>query len=146
MGHTRIANKILVGKPQQKRLRGRPKHWWEDNIRIDIRDIWEIVEWVHLVEDGNQWLALMSTVMSLLVPYKVVSVLILLIGSFSRRTLLYGDSFLKQTPLLSYTHAIQWNILVVQDMFARQFGMFTVLKKAVGNIVLLRLVDFHLSC
>jgi hypothetical protein len=34
------AYNILVGKPEGKRPLGRPKHRWEDNIRIDLREIW----------------------------------------------------------------------------------------------------------
>jgi hypothetical protein len=31
--------KILVGKPEGKRPLGRPWHRWNDNIRLDIREI-----------------------------------------------------------------------------------------------------------
>jgi hypothetical protein len=35
---------ILVGKPERKRLLGRPRHKWKDNIRMDLREIvWEVV-------------------------------------------------------------------------------------------------------
>jgi hypothetical protein len=34
--------KILVGEPEGKRPRGRPRHMWEDNIRMDLREVgWE---------------------------------------------------------------------------------------------------------
>jgi hypothetical protein len=34
--------KILFRKPKGKRLLGRPRYWWEDNIRMDLREIgWE---------------------------------------------------------------------------------------------------------
>jgi hypothetical protein len=29
--------KILVGKPEGKRPLGRPRHRWEDNIKMDLR-------------------------------------------------------------------------------------------------------------
>jgi hypothetical protein len=42
-------HKILVGKPEGKRSCGRPMHRWEDNIRMDLREIgWEVVGWIHL--------------------------------------------------------------------------------------------------
>jgi hypothetical protein len=39
MGEMRKAYKILVRKPKGTRPLGRPKHRWEDNIRMDLRDI-----------------------------------------------------------------------------------------------------------
>jgi hypothetical protein len=39
MGAKRIAYRILVGKPEGKRPLGRPRRRWEDNIRIDLREI-----------------------------------------------------------------------------------------------------------
>jgi hypothetical protein len=51
MGGMINAYNILVGKHERKRPLGRPRHRWEDNIRIDIREIkWEIVDWMHLAE------------------------------------------------------------------------------------------------
>jgi hypothetical protein len=61
--------KILVGKPEGKRPLGRPRHRWEDNIKMDLREIeWEGVEWIHMVQDREQWCALVNTVMKLRVP------------------------------------------------------------------------------
>jgi hypothetical protein len=37
MGEMRNAYKILVGKPDGKRSLGRPRHRWEDNIKMDLR-------------------------------------------------------------------------------------------------------------
>jgi hypothetical protein len=62
----RNAYKILVGKPEGKMPLGRRRLRWEDNIRIDLRDImWEAVDWMDLVQDGDQWRALVSMVMNL---------------------------------------------------------------------------------
>jgi len=39
------AFKILVGIPERKRPFGRPKRKWEDNIRMDVREVeWEVVD------------------------------------------------------------------------------------------------------
>jgi hypothetical protein len=39
MGKVRGAYNILVGKPEGKRPIGRPRHRWEDNIKMDLR-VW----------------------------------------------------------------------------------------------------------
>jgi hypothetical protein len=45
----RNAYKIVVGKPERKRSLGKPRRRWEDNIRMDLREIgWEGVDWIHL--------------------------------------------------------------------------------------------------
>jgi hypothetical protein len=38
-GAKRNAYRILVGKPEGRRLLGRPRHRWEDNIKMDLREI-----------------------------------------------------------------------------------------------------------
>jgi hypothetical protein len=44
-----------MGKSEWKRQFGRPRCRWEDNIRIDLREIrWEVVDWIHLVQDRDQ--------------------------------------------------------------------------------------------
>jgi hypothetical protein len=66
MGTMRNEYKILVGKPEGKRPLGSPRRRWEDNIRIDVREIgWEVVDWIHLAQDSDQWRA---TVMNLRIP------------------------------------------------------------------------------
>jgi hypothetical protein len=39
MGEERKLYKVLVGKPEGKRLLGRQRRRWEDAIRMDLRDI-----------------------------------------------------------------------------------------------------------
>jgi len=49
MGEMRNACKILVRKPEGWRPLGRPRHRWEDNVRMYLREIgWENVDWMHL--------------------------------------------------------------------------------------------------
>jgi hypothetical protein len=57
---------ILVGKPEGKRPLGRPRSRWEDNIRIDLREMgWEGVDWMNVTQDRDQWWILVNTVMNL---------------------------------------------------------------------------------
>jgi hypothetical protein len=69
MGDKRNAYRILVGKPEGKRPLGRPRHRWEDNIRMNHREIgWGGMDWIHLAQDRGQWRPLVNTVMNLRVP------------------------------------------------------------------------------
>jgi hypothetical protein len=48
----RNAYNISLGKPEGKRPLGRPRHRWEDNIRMDLRGIvWEGVDWIYLYQE-----------------------------------------------------------------------------------------------
>jgi len=57
----------LVRKAEGKRPLRRPRCRWED-IRMGRREITEGVDWIHLAEDRDQWLAVVNTVMNLRVP------------------------------------------------------------------------------
>jgi hypothetical protein len=49
----RNAHKILVRKPEGMRPFRRPRHRWEDNIRMDLRKLgWEVVDWMHMAQEG----------------------------------------------------------------------------------------------
>jgi hypothetical protein len=66
IGEMRNAYKILVTKPEGTRPLRRPKSRREDNIRIDLREIWwESMEWIHLAQNRDQRHALVNTVMNL---------------------------------------------------------------------------------
>jgi hypothetical protein len=54
---------------KEKRPLRRPRRRWEDNIKMDLREIgWEVVDWLHLAQDRDQWHALVNTVMNLRLP------------------------------------------------------------------------------
>jgi hypothetical protein len=69
MGEGRSIYRVLVGRPGGKRPLGRPRRRWEDNIKMDLREI-EIdgANWILLAQDRVQWMACVSTVMNLRVP------------------------------------------------------------------------------
>jgi hypothetical protein len=68
-GEKRNACRILVGKPEGKRSLGRPRRMWEDNIRMDLREIgWGGMNWIDMAQDRDQWSALVNTVINLQVP------------------------------------------------------------------------------
>jgi len=39
MGERRGIFRVLVGKPEGKRPLGRPRHRWEDNIKMDLQEV-----------------------------------------------------------------------------------------------------------
>jgi hypothetical protein len=56
MGEMKNGYNILIEKSEGMRSLGRPKHRWEDNIRMVLREIrWEGVKWIHLAQDRDQW-------------------------------------------------------------------------------------------
>jgi hypothetical protein len=65
----RGAYNILLGRAEGRRPLGRPRRRWEDNIKIDIREIGcGDVDWIHWAEDRDRWRALVNMVMNLRVP------------------------------------------------------------------------------
>jgi hypothetical protein len=69
IGEKKNAYMILVGRPEGKSPLGRPRRRWEDDIKMDIREIgWGGIDSVDLAQDRNQWKALVNTVMNRRVP------------------------------------------------------------------------------
>jgi hypothetical protein len=69
MGEVRGAYNILVGRPKRRRPLGRPGHKWEDNIKMDLREIgFGDVDWIHFAQVRDRWQVLVNTVMNLRVP------------------------------------------------------------------------------
>jgi hypothetical protein len=65
----RRSYKVLIVKHEGKRPPGKPRFRWVNNIKTDLKGIgWEGLGWIHLVQDRDQWRALVSTVMNLRVP------------------------------------------------------------------------------
>jgi hypothetical protein len=65
MGQDRKVYKILTGKPKGKWSCRRPRHRWEDGIKLELGKIGWGVEWIHLAQNRDHWQALVNAVMNL---------------------------------------------------------------------------------
>ena len=69
MGEGKGVYRVLVGKPEGRRPLGRPRRRWEDNIRMDLREVGcGYADWMELAQDRDGWRALVSAVMNFRVP------------------------------------------------------------------------------
>jgi len=69
MGEERGVYRVLLGKLEGKRLLGRPRHRWVDNIRTDLQKVGcGYMNWIGLAQDRDSWRTLVSAVMNLRVP------------------------------------------------------------------------------
>ena len=54
MGERRCAYRALAGKPEGRRLLERPRNRWEDNIKMDLREVdWWGMDWISLSRIGT---------------------------------------------------------------------------------------------
>jgi hypothetical protein len=61
--------RVLVVRPKGERPLGRPRCRWEDNIKMDLREIGiNGANWIWLAQDRVQWQAFVNMVMNLQVP------------------------------------------------------------------------------
>jgi hypothetical protein len=66
MGEGRGVYRILVGRHARKSPLGRHRHRWENNIKLDLRDIGiDGANWIRLAQDRIQWRAFVNAVMNL---------------------------------------------------------------------------------
>ncbi|KAJ4450482.1 hypothetical protein ANN_01907 [Periplaneta americana] len=62
----RNAYSVLVGRPEGKRPLGRPRRRWEDNIKMDLREVrYDDKDWINLAQDRDQWRAYVRAAMNL---------------------------------------------------------------------------------
>ena len=58
--------RALVGKPGGKKLLGRPRRRWEDNVQMDLQEVvCGDMDWIELAQDRDRWRALVNAVMNL---------------------------------------------------------------------------------
>jgi hypothetical protein len=69
MGENRNPYRRMVGIPEEKTPLGRQRRRWEDNIKMDLREIgWDGMDSIDLAQNRDQWRAPENTVMNLRVP------------------------------------------------------------------------------
>jgi hypothetical protein len=69
MGEGRGVYRVLVGLPEGKRPLGRPRRRWEDNVKMDLREIGiDGAKLIQLAQGRAQWRACVNTIMNLRVP------------------------------------------------------------------------------
>ncbi|KAJ4440235.1 hypothetical protein ANN_08374 [Periplaneta americana] len=66
MGESRNAYRVLVGRPEGKRPLGRPRRRWEDNIKMDLREVgYDDRDWINLAQNRDRWWAYVRAAMNL---------------------------------------------------------------------------------
>jgi hypothetical protein len=68
MGEERGAYRILVGRTEGRRPLGRPRHRWEDNIKMNLQEVGWDMDWIELALDRDRWRTVVNAVMNLRVP------------------------------------------------------------------------------
>jgi len=64
-GEKRGVFRVLVGKPEGKRPFGRPRHRWEDNIKMYLHEVGcGGMDWIELAQDRDRCRALVNAVMN----------------------------------------------------------------------------------
>jgi hypothetical protein len=59
------AYRILMETPEGRRPLGCPRRRWEDNIKMDLKNIGWGMDWIDLAQDRDKWRALVNAVMNL---------------------------------------------------------------------------------
>jgi hypothetical protein len=66
VGERRGVYRISLGKPERRRPLGRPRRWWEDNIKMDLQEMGcGSVDWIELAQCRDRWGAVVNAVMNL---------------------------------------------------------------------------------
>jgi hypothetical protein len=65
-GESIIVYRVLVGKPEGKRLLGRPRRTLKDNIKMDLREVGcGGMNWIDVAQNRDRWRSLVNAVMNL---------------------------------------------------------------------------------
>ncbi|KAJ4436519.1 hypothetical protein ANN_16550 [Periplaneta americana] len=130
MGESRNAYRVLVGRPEGKRPSGRPRRRWEDNIKMDLREVgYDARDWINLAQDRDQWRAYVRAAMNLRYPEDVGELMRMRVS----RTLPYMPNQLTTTDRSGPVSKVCWNARLqykfpVQDWFGLCWNAFSVLR------------------
>ena len=53
---------VVAVRTDGKRTLGSPRHRWEGNIKVGLRDVGTYVDWIQLAQDRDSWRALVNAV------------------------------------------------------------------------------------
>ena len=68
-GERGVIYSVLVGKSEGKRLLGRPRRRWENNIKMNLKAVGcGGMNWIELAQDRDKWRELVNAMMNLPVP------------------------------------------------------------------------------
>jgi hypothetical protein len=68
-GERRGVYRVLVGKPGGRRPLGRPRHRWEENIKMDLQEVGcGGMDWIDLAQDRKRWRTVVNALMNVQVP------------------------------------------------------------------------------
>ena len=83
-----------MGKPEGRRPLGRLRRRWEDNIKMDLREVgWGGMDWINVAQDRDRQRGVVNTARNLRVPQNAGNFFSFGSSSFSGRTLLHGFSY-----------------------------------------------------
>ena len=69
MGERGGVYRVLVGKPEGKRPLRRPRRRWEDNIKMNLKEVGcGGIDWIELAQNTDLWWQLVNAVMNLRLP------------------------------------------------------------------------------
>jgi hypothetical protein len=76
MWERRDVYRILRGRPEGKRSLERPRHRWEDNMKMGLREVGcGCMDWIDVAQKRDRWRAFVNAVMKIRVPLKAGNVL-----------------------------------------------------------------------